>query len=389
MAASIPWNELRGGKTPLRVLDPMAGSGTTLVVARRLGHVSIGFDTDPLAVLLARAWCADIRDGLILRRAEQVLETAKTRARALRVRDAYPAAADEETREFVRYWFDPTNRRQLSALASTIAEIANRPVRDVLWCAFSRMIITKQAGASLALDVAHSRPHKVVAKNVICPLDYFLRTVRAVLAVAPFKSNAESTPRATVKLADARHLPLDAGSVDIVISSPPYVNAIDYLRAHKFSLVWMGHAIGKLRHVRAANIGTEVSADVDVEDPKIAAALKQMGDLERLPLRQKKWLGRFVADMGKTVAEMHRVLVPGGRAVLVVGDCTMRGVFVCNSGALMYLSEQHGFHIAAWKRRKLPPNRRYLPPPSSRDSGTKLQNRLRTEVLLHLVKPAA
>lgn len=388
MAASIPWKELRDGGDPLRVLDPMAGSGTTLVVARSLGHQAIGFDTDPLAVLLARSWCADVREKTVVRRAENVLEAAKARAKSLRDRDAYPGEADEETRAFVRYWFDRTNRRQLAALGSAISEVSNRPIRDILWCAFSRMIITKQAGASLALDVAHSRPHKVLEKNVIRPFDHFLRAVRAVVTAAPFKAN-EETPAATVQIADARRLPLEAGTVDVVISSPPYLNAIDYLRGHKFSLVWMGHSVGELREVRAGNIGTEVSADGAIDDPTIAAAFEQMGNLEGLPLRQKKCLARFVTDMDKALAEMHRVLVSGGRAVLVVGDCTMRGVFVRNSGALAYLGERHGFHIAGFKRRKLPPNRRYLPPPSSRGSGPMLQNRLRTEVLLHLIKPAA
>jgi hypothetical protein len=78
--------------------------------------------------------------------------------------------------------------------------------------------------------------------------------------------------------------------------------------------------------------------------------------------------------------------VRGGRAVLVVGDCTMRGVYVRNSGALTYLGKHHGFEVARRRRRKLPPNRRYLPPPTSHGSGRMLQNRLRTELLLDLVK---
>jgi len=388
MAARIPWNELRGSsRRPLRVLDPMAGSGTTLVVARTLGHEAIGFDTDPLAVLLARVWCGDVSESSAQRVAERVLEVARKRARGLPLRDAYPPDAHDETREFVRYWFDDTNRRQLAALARAISDVQSGTVRGVLWCAFSRLIITKQAGASLALDVAHSRPHRVPDKNLIRPFDHFLRAVGLVLAAMPFRVAEARGPRATVKIADARNLPLEASSVDVVVSSPPYLNAIDYLRGHKFSLVWMGHALDDLRRVRAMNIGTEVSAGAELENPVITRALQRMGDLDRLPERQKRWLARYVADMDKAIGELQRVLVRRGRAVLVIGDSTMRGVYVRNSGALTYLGERHGFEVARLRRRKLPPNRRYLPPPTSRRSGPMLQNRLRTEVLLDLVKP--
>jgi hypothetical protein len=389
MAASIPWNELRRAcNRPLRVLDPMAGSGTTLVVARSLGHQAIGFDTDPLAVLLARVWCSDVSESTVVRVAECILEGERKRARGLPLASAYPTEANEQTRSFVRYWFDDTNRRQLAALAGVIAEVTNNPIRSVLWCAFSRLIITKQAGASLALDVAHSRPHRVLDKNLIRPFEHFLRAVNQVLAAMPFKVAEARGPRASVKIADARNLPLAKSSIDIVVSSPPYLNAIDYLRGHKFSLVWMGHAVEDLRRVRANNIGTEVSAGAPLENPVIARAMDRMGDLDELPDRQKRLLGRYVADMDKAMGELRRVLVRGGRGVLVVGDCTMRGVYVRNSGALTYLGEHHGFEVAHRRRRQLPPNRRYLPPPTSRGSGRMLQNRLRTEVLLELVKVA-
>src|SRR5262245_49915508 len=130
MAARIPWNELRGAsRRPLRVLDPMAGSGTTLVVARTLGHESIAFDTDPLAVLLARVWCADVSESSVLRVAKRVLEVARKRAWGLPLTKAYPADADEETRAFARYWFDDTNRGQLAALAHAISEVAGGSAR--------------------------------------------------------------------------------------------------------------------------------------------------------------------------------------------------------------------------------------------------------------------
>jgi hypothetical protein len=98
-----------------------------------------------------------------------------------------------------RYWFDRTNRRQLAALARAIAEVPKRRVREILWCAFSRLIITKQAGASLALDVAYSRPHKVADETVIRPIEQFEAAVRAVVSAIPFRT-PHSTPRARIKV---------------------------------------------------------------------------------------------------------------------------------------------------------------------------------------------
>lgn len=56
MAPGIALEALGEDKAQLRVLDPMAGSGTVLAVARAVGHRAIGVDLDPLAVLLAGVW---------------------------------------------------------------------------------------------------------------------------------------------------------------------------------------------------------------------------------------------------------------------------------------------------------------------------------------------
>ena len=42
-----------------------------------------------------------------------------------------------------------------------------------------------------------------------------------------------------------------------MVTSPPYLNAIDYMRGHKMSLVWMGWTIGALRDVRGEAVGVE------------------------------------------------------------------------------------------------------------------------------------
>ncbi len=380
MASSIVWRRLRRVKKPSRVLDPMAGSGTTVVVSRLLGHRALGFDTDPLALLIAEAWSADVDRASIVKIAPRILARAIDRSHAIPFRDAYPARADDETRAFVRYWFDRTNRRQLTALAYEISRVKDKNQRTIFWCALSRLIITKSIGASLAMDVSHSRPHKAYDAAPLRPFNKFLQSVDAVLRGAPFVDDQEH-PRAVVCKGDARHLPIRSGTVDYVITSPPYLNAIDYLRGHKFSLVWMGHRLSNIRQLRSTNVGAELSVRAD-QQAFVAQAVNELGSVQLLEPRFKGMLARYVVDMNKVLGEISRVLKKRGEAVLVVGDSTIRDIFIQNSRCLVFLGERNGLSLQSMRRRSLPDNRRYLPPPGHKVSGEQLRARMRKEVVL-------
>jgi len=381
MAPSIVQRRLGATNRPISVLDPMSGSGTTIVAARLCGHRAIGFDTDPLAILIAETWSSDIDPARLRIEARRALTDAADRYHYLTQSEAYPADADDETRAFVRFWFDGMNRRQLAALSIAISQVKNPIDRNSLWCAFSRLIITKQAGASLAMDVSHSRPHKVYDIAPVKPLKGFLHAVDAVLKGSPF-SNGPEFPKATVRRADARKLPLGDETVDLVITSPPYLNAIDYLRGHKFSLVWMGYKLGQIRGLRSENVGTERSLRSPVNDEHVRIAMKEMGDTGKLSERLRGMLARYVCDMNLVLAEISRVLRPRAETVLVVGDSTIRGVFVQNSRALTHLSRANGLTPVSTCRRPLLENRRYLPPPQKTMAGDQLGGRMREEVIL-------
>lgn len=384
MAPTIAFDALPASGPRLRVLDPMAGSGTTLVTARMRGHEPIGFDTDPLAVLIARAWCADFKPVDLERRAQNVLANARVEAQTLRQSEAYPEGSDDETRSFVRYWFDPKSRRQLSAMAGAIATEPSPTVRGLLWVAFSRLIITKAFGASLAMDVSHSRPHRVYDRAPAMPFDNFLAQVRRVSSASPFAGERrQSSPRALIRQGDARFLKVDDASIDLVITSPPYLNAIDYLRGHKLSLVWMGHKIETLRAIRTANIGTEVSNKVAINDESVEVITSRMGAVEKLTMRHRGMLAQYVTDLDRMVAEIARVLRPGGRTIFVVGDSMLRGTFVRNSEAVKSLAQRHNLSLEHSKKRPLPDHKRYLPPPSSA-KGNSLHARMREEVIIEL-----
>lgn len=388
MAPGIALEALGEGTSSLRVLDPMAGSGTVLAVARANGHQAIGVDIDPLAVLLARVWTRTVDAQAVTIKAAEVLKRAQDLFRDLSSGQAYPAGIDQETREFIRYWFDDYARRQLTALATAISRVRDESTRDALWCGFSRLIITKSAGASRAMDLSHSRPHRAFDRAPVKPFNRFLTAVQIVVSNCPQRGSDPVGPVASATQGDARKLSIDSGSIDLVLTSPPYLNAIDYLRCSKFSLVWMGYSVSQLREIRGESIGAETASQVALDTAWVRVLIKQLGLSEKLSRRDHGMLARYVFDMGGTVAEVSRVLREGGQAVFVVGDSTVRGTFVRNSEIVRTVAENHGLVLRERRSRTLPGNRRYLPPPKRKALSGSIELRMRREVVLVLTKPS-
>lgn len=380
MAPSLAVEFLEGLGSAGRVLDPMVGSGTVLALARREGHHGLGFDLDPLAVLLSRVWTSAVNHDEVRSKAVDVLIGARIHFVHLSVRDAYPEGADDETRRFVRYWFDGYARRQLTALARAIVAVRARHVRDVLWCAFSRLIITKQAGASLAMDLSHSRPHKVFRTAPVKPFNRFEAAVERVVVNCLNSERDGNGPVSSVKEGDARALPLPDDSVDLILTSPPYLNAIDYLRCSKFSLVWMGYSLDSLRSLRSDSIGSEAASKHRASD-LAEAVVESLFLRSPLPTKSRRVLCKYVDDMAGAMREAQRVLVPNGRAVYVVGENTVQGTFIKTSAIITALAESCGMRLVRRTTRDLPSARRYLPPPNP-DEAAGLDARMRREVVL-------
>jgi hypothetical protein len=388
MAPSIAFNHLRcPAKERLTVLDPMAGSGTTLIAARRKGHAAIGFDTDPLAELLTRVSVMDVNPVCLLARANEVHEEAVRLLPSISQGEAYPTDADAETKEFVRYWFDVASRRQLTALSRAIDRVGTRQ-KPLLWCGFSRLIIAKDSGASLARDLSHSRPHKSFDRSRIQPIDEFVGEIKFIAKNSVFSDPDVRAPKASIQNADARRLPLDSQSVDLVITSPPYLNAIDYIRCSKFTLVWLGHAISELRRLRSTNVGAEISQGESAQTKLVKHICAELDPDEQLTTRHRAIVARYVHDMGSVVNEISRTLKRGGKAVIVIGNSTVGGHFVKNSVAMRRLFEVAGMdHMRSWCR-QLPPNRRYLPPPRRATNKNTMHTRMREEVVMTFRKAA-
>jgi DNA modification methylase len=354
----------------LVVLDPMMGSGTIPITAALRGYHAIGVDTDPLAVLIATTSGRELRQKALVAAADRVVNYASLLSPK---RYRHP---DPETQEYIDYWFDTKTQRRLGALAAGI-ETERPALRPPLWCAFSRLIVTKDAGASRARDVSHSRPHRVRDIASFDPVARFPGAVESVIQRHfSFGSTRPSPDVLKLLDGDARRLPMNNDSVDIVVTSPPYLQAIDYMRGHRMSLVWMGHSIGQLRELRGHAIGTERGQDLYPEYSNVTTDLVPRA----LSPRANQIVGRYINDLGAVIAEVARVLRPRGQATFVVADATVRGHKIPIPTILERLATYHGFVSRRRIERDIPGGSRYLPPPRG-GRGT-LDKRMRVETCL-------
>jgi hypothetical protein len=240
------------------------------------------------------------------------------------------------------------------------------------------LIITKDAGASLARDVSHSRPHRVADTN---DFDVF---GQLGVASGKLKKRLEQMPRArrpVIRNGDARALPwVRDRSVDMILTSPPYLNAIDYMRGHRLSLVWQGYSLATLRNIRSNSIGAERAPDTYGDADGVLKIQRSLGKLDQLPDRYKQMTARYCMDLILLAKQSARVLKKSGRAVFVIGNSCLRDVFVSNSRAFEMAAEMAGLQLIEKKQRKLPDRSRYLPLPKS--NRTALGRRMRIETVL-------
>lgn len=380
MAPEIAFEALKGLKKDATILDPMVGSGTVLRTVSEYGFNGIGFDVDPLAVLMSKAWTTPFKPEKIKSKAEELIDEAFS----LNLNSVYLPWIDDDpaTKAFINFWFGKKQVNSLRKLSFAISN-HNGPYNDLLKVAFSRLIITKAKGASLAADVSHSRPHKVYETNDFNVLTSFANSCKTL---AKIFEKEKPKGKIKVQLGDARNMKeISDKSISAIITSPPYLNALDYMRGHKLSLVWLGYKIDELGSVRSSSVGVEKVPD-SVADLELATELtKGITHLKKLPQRKQGMIKRYALDMFGVVEESARVLEKKGKATFVVGNSCINEIFVENALIVRNSCQMAGLRLVTQREREIPQNKRYLPPPSY-DNVSTFKSRMRTESVMRFSK---
>jgi len=370
------------------VLDPMMGSGTTILEAFLAGRRGIGLDIDPLALRLCRTKVTPTDIEKIAQAGARVLSNAEQTLyrREAELTHFLQSRFDNNTRKFVDYWFLPQTQMELAALIREIEQVTPQAVRQFLELVFSAIIITKSGGVSMARDLAHTRPHRDTSKKPRSAITQYRQKLQK--NIQSLATLAHGSGSVSLFEGNAQALPLSSNRVDLIVTSPPYAaNAIDYMRAHKFSLVWLGHPLSELANLRRQYIGGETLTDFQLL-PMPEYAARVIAKIAGYDVKKSRVLHRYYSEMTRALAEMYRVLKPGKVAIVVVGTSTMRGQNTETHTCLAEIGETLGFEVVDIAVRHLDRDKRMMPARRNATANSQIEERMYEEYIIAFQKPS-
>lgn len=350
-----------GAKDDMRVLDPFAGSGTTLLAADNAGIKSFGFESQPLVSRIAQTkleWDVDIVDF------NQLVQEVLNIAEADRS-DPY------EYPPLVHKCYDETNLLELDHLRKAIEAVRDdSKAWHMAWLAFVCIIRpTSHAGTAIGQYVLPSRGKARVATVQDA---YFNQAQEMVGDLMKMQSHGVS-PKAELIEHDARNVYHGLhNSIDLVVTSPPYANNYDYADATRLELSVLGEITGwsdlqKLIRPGLIRSCTQMVSKerkdtyVYVDDPVLAPIHEELSatchemEHERENHGGKKNYHTMAAlyfyDMAHVFIALRDACKDGSKMCFVIGDSAPYGVYMPVDEWLAKLALSAGFK--SWDFEKL------------------------------------
>lgn len=338
------WIIERYSKKGALVIDPFTGSGTTNLEALLLERNSVGIDIDPFSLFLSRVKTNALDETDLLSAKNELIETILS----------YNASAiDEKDIPVFPYrdnWFNKEILLELSYIKKEILKLNyGIDIQEFFLSCFSSII---RAVSNADDHCTRTVIRKKLNKQVF-PADALKKFVRAVLLNVPrIISFSEKVPQGFYVQfpsdMDARNIKYPDETFDLAVTSPPYLNAVDYPRTHQLEMYWLNMANGSLSQLKAQHIGTERVSAVDYKDFHKIGIKSADEVMKKIFLQDKRRAFicfKYLLDMQKNLIEVFRTLKKNGRYVIVVGNNKVRGQTFENWKYFIVMAKKIGFLI--------------------------------------------
>lgn len=328
------------------ILDPFSGSATSNIESLLNRRNSIGIDIDPFSRFLGEVKTTPLNEYDLKQMHDYLL------AMMIEFNSSKVKFEDIVDFPYRDNWFKSDIVLEIAYIKKKILGVnCKQNIKNYfLVCLSSIIRAVSNADDNCTRTVVRKKLNKNVYSSFA--LKSFVKTI--LINTPKFIQFSDICPNEYVSrfpIMDARKIDYDENTFDFAVTSPPYVNAVDYPRTHQLELYWLDFARGSLTPLKKQHVGTE---SVSIEDyksfhsfniPSIDEPLFRIFTSDR---RRSFIAYKYLIDMLENLKEVHRVLKPGSRYAIVVGNNKIRGVVFESWKYLMRLSEQTGFNIECY-----------------------------------------
>ena len=321
--------------TKASVLDPFCGSGTVLIEANLRGHDAVGIDVNPLARLISRVKTTPLNPMELEAQRVQLLSKAKR------------SCAKPPQHPILDSWISRSARLGLHRLRTAIEEIADLAQRDFFLIALTN-IVRRMSLADPAIPplVRLREERAAIAGARYADALQRSKSITTETVYSAFTNSADKNIRRMSELytlrkslgrtqirnrdADAASSTLQSGSVDAIITSPPYCGSQKYVRSLKLELLLIGSSREELRQIDRQTLGTEAVSqrvssvgDLLTGDRYVDEIIEVIYDAHPIRARMASEYAKYLA---RFATECLRVLKPKGQLLIALGRSTISGV---------------------------------------------------------------
>jgi len=334
------------------VLDPFVGSGTTLVESSLLNLPSYGIDVDPFSCLLSKVKTSRFtnKEIEILRVAVQEFEKKlKNEQPSKNYLVKFIPQFDS-----LNYWFSQKAITDLATIKYFInyfyKKTNNKKIRNFLLATLAS-IIRKTSFA----DEQSPKPYisKKIKKKLPDTRSLFLNYLTKYFNAIEVFSKHTTISSAKVIGNDARNIDKKAlryGRVHLAITSPPYINAFDYVRSLRLENIWLDLIAEKdIPNLYDKQIGTEkiLAKKYTKNKPEIGINIldNKLSKIYKHDKKRAYVVADFFEAMSKNLEEVYTTLIKNGYYCIIVGDSRIKGIHIPTSRVLIELAKDKGFKL--------------------------------------------
>ncbi len=321
------------------VLDCFAGSGTTLVEAVLLNRNALGVDFDKLSQLLCLTKTKILSDKeiLLIKKNLDAL-FAKSNKSKFKVPDLHN----------IEHWFSKETINELCILKHNIDKETNKNIRNFLLVCFAS-IIKKVSNA----DENSPKPYvsSRFLKKKYSVKDLFIKSLNNYLDSFE-KYKDYNLGKTKIISEDARRIKNKElkNKIDLVVTSPPYINAFDYVRSLRLENAWLNYfGDSNISEIKKNQIGTESISAAVYKEEIMTMGIKTLDTiLKKIYLIDKKRayvVYNYFQDMQENIISVRNLLKNNSHYIIVIGDSVIREIEVPTHIILTEIAEKNEFQL--------------------------------------------